>query len=82
MRWAGASLRCSLALAAACARGAVPITGQLLADGAPLLTHLWTTVDIGVAQLQLGTTLLFDIGVYLVVVGMAAAVILPFVEED
>ena len=37
---------------------------------------------IGVAQLQLGTTLLFDIGVYLVVVGMAAAVILPFVEED
>lgn len=64
-------------LAAALASG-VPA----MADGAPLLTHLWTTVDIGVAQLQLGTTLLFDIGVYLVVVGMAAAVILPFVEED
>ena len=53
-----------------------------LVDGAPPLTHLWARFDIGVATLQVGTTLVFDIGVYLVVVGMATAVILPFVEED
>ena len=33
-------------------------------------------------RLQLGTTLIFDVGVYLVVVGMSAAVILPFIDGD
>lgn len=49
--------------------------------GEPLLTHLWTTLDIGIASLDLGTTLVFDVGVYLVVVGMATGVTLPFLEE-
>ena len=49
--------------------------------GEPLLTHLWGRLDLGVVALDLGTTLLFDVGVYLVVVGMATAVTLPFLEE-
>jgi multisubunit Na+/H+ antiporter MnhB subunit len=53
-----------------------------LADGAPLLTHVWTRVDLGVFALDLGTTMIFDVGVYLVVVGMATAVTLPFLEEE
>ena len=49
--------------------------------GEPALTHLWTTLDLGIVVLDLGTTLVFDIGVYLVVVGMATGVTLPFLEE-
>jgi multicomponent Na+:H+ antiporter subunit B len=52
-----------------------------MATGAPLLTHRWVAIDIGPTRLDLGTTLIFDLGVYLVVVGMAAAVILPFLER-
>jgi multicomponent Na+:H+ antiporter subunit B len=52
----------------------------MLAD-APLLTHLWTRLDIGIASMDIGTTLLFDVGVYLVVIGMATGVTLPFLEE-
>lgn len=52
-----------------------------LLAGEPLLTHLWTILDLGIATLPLGTTLIFDLGVYLVVVGMATGVTLPFLEE-
>jgi multicomponent Na+:H+ antiporter subunit B len=52
-----------------------------LVVGEPLLTHLWIGVDLGVVTLPLGTTLVFDVGVYLVVVGMATGVTLPFLEE-
>jgi multicomponent Na+:H+ antiporter subunit B len=65
-----------IGLLAAAASG---VPGMLA--GAPLLTHLWTTLDIGVAALDIGTTLVFDVGVYLVVVGMATGVTLPFLEE-
>jgi multisubunit Na+/H+ antiporter MnhB subunit len=53
-----------------------------LVDGGPLLTQIWATLDTGLLRLQLGTTLIFDVGVYLVVVGMSAAVILPFIDGD
>lgn len=49
--------------------------------GEPMLTHLWATLDLGVVALDVGTTLVFDIGVYLVVIGMATGVTLPFIEE-
>lgn len=65
-----------LGLLAALASG---VPGMLA--GEPLLTHLWGRLDLGVVALDLGTTLLFDVGVYLVVVGMATAVTLPFLEE-
>jgi multicomponent Na+:H+ antiporter subunit B len=47
----------------------------------PLLTHQWGTLALGPVALPLGTTLLFDIGVYLTVTGFALAVVLPFAEE-
>ena len=50
--------------------------------GEPLLTHLWMKLDVGFVVLPLGTTLVFDVGVYLVVVGMATGVTLPFLEEE
>ena len=50
--------------------------------GAPILTHLWGSIELGPVGFALGTTLAFDVGVYLVVVGMAMAVTLPFLEED
>jgi multisubunit Na+/H+ antiporter MnhB subunit len=52
-----------------------------LLAGEPLLTHLWQVLDLGIVTLPLGTTLIFDLGVYLVVVGMATGVTLPFLEE-
>ena len=61
----------------AAAASAVP--GIIAGD--PLLTHVWTKLEIGPIALDLGTTLVFDIGVYLVVVGMATGVTLPFLEE-
>ncbi len=66
-----------LGLAAAFASGL-----PALLDGGPPLTHIWAALDTGVLRLQLGATLIFDVGVYLVVVGMSAAVILPFIDED
>lgn len=32
--------------------------------GLPFLTHLWTTLPLGVAELPLSTVMLFDLGVY------------------
>lgn len=47
----------------------------MLGSGQPFLTQLW------IAGTPLGTALLFDIGVYAVVVGFAAAFLLPFLED-
>lgn len=57
---------------------AVPGGAELLA-GENLLTGRWLTVDF--LDLKLGTPLLFDLGVYLVVVGSALAAILALAEE-
>ncbi len=48
-----------------------------LFGGLPYLTHLWS--DIG--ALKLGTTYLFDLGVFLVVVGAVCAFFLMFADE-
>lgn len=48
----------------------------LLLHAEPLLTHQWLD------GLPIGTAILFDIGVYLVVLGFALAFVLPFVGED
>lgn len=44
------------------------------------LTHRWWLVDIGVA-LPLGTSLVFDLGVYLTVIGTVASIFLSLVED-
>jgi multicomponent Na+:H+ antiporter subunit B len=48
----------------------------------PLMTGLWGQVSVpGVGDLDLGTPLLFDVGVYLAVVGVTLSIILPLAEE-
>ena len=50
--------------------------------GEPFLTGLWTKVPApGGGSLSLGTPLLFDVGVYLVVVGAAQMILLTFAED-
>lgn len=50
--------------------------------GRPLMTSLWVPVPVpGVGDLDLGTPLVFDIGVYLAVLGVTLTIILPLAEE-
>ncbi len=63
------------------------ISGLLpLLWGMPLLTGLWDGAIplhfIGLGNLKLGTPLLFDFGVYLVVIGITMNIVLALVEED
>ena len=48
----------------------------------PYLTGLWTYPTVFGVELHLSTTLLFDIGVYLVVVGAIATASLTLEEEE
>lgn len=51
-------------------------------SGRPLMTGLWGQVFVpGVGDLDLGTPLLFDVGVYLAVVGVTLSIIMPLAEE-
>lgn len=50
-----------------------------LANGSPFLTHQWTFWDNGFG---LGTALLFDIGVYLAVLGAVCAFVAFYLGED
>jgi multicomponent Na+:H+ antiporter subunit B len=53
-----------------------------LAAGRPYLTGLWYQIPLpGGGGLAVGTPLLFDLGVYLLVVGMALLMIFPLAEE-
>jgi multicomponent Na+:H+ antiporter subunit B len=55
-----------------------------LALGLPLLAqrHFWIEPTVpGLGQVALGTPLLFDLGVYLIVVGAALTIILTLAEE-
>jgi multicomponent Na+:H+ antiporter subunit B len=49
---------------------------------APFLTAKWRLIDIpGVGEVHLGTPLLFDLGVYLLVIGATLTIILALDEE-
>ena len=52
-----------------------------LVMGVPFLTGLWVYPKIGEVELALSTTLVFDIGVYLVVVGAITAIALALEER-
>ena len=53
-----------------------------LLSGRPLMTGLWIKARLlGMGELHIGTPLLFDLGVYLVVLGVSLEIILPLVEE-
>jgi multicomponent Na+:H+ antiporter subunit B len=48
----------------------------------PLMTGLWQTLPVpGIGNIDLGTPLLFDVAVYLVVVGVTLTIFLPVAEE-
>ena len=64
-------------LAAALSAGVI----ALIADR-PLFTGLWAKTEVGGAELPLSTVLLFDIGVYFVVVGGVLTMILTLEEEE
>lgn len=56
-----------------------------LVDGAPFLTGLWSDLSVPTfvaGKVKLGTPLIFDIGVYLVVIGITTLMIFSFAEED
>jgi len=54
-----------------------------LLAGRPLLTSLWARVPVpGFGELDVGTPLLFDVGVYLAVVGVTLSIILSLAEEE
>lgn len=50
--------------------------------GEPFMTGQWFELAVGAETLKLGTPLLFDLGVFLVVVGMATIAILWLSEEQ
>lgn len=63
-------------LAAAAASG---IAGWLTSEG--FFVPVWAPMPPQVGQLALGTPLLFDVGVYAVVLGFGATIVLAFAEE-
>ncbi len=50
--------------------------------GSPLMTGVWVELSIGSGGVKLGTPLLFDLGVFLVVTGMVMISILWLAEEE
>jgi len=53
------------------------------AAGNPFLTAVWMTVSVSdLGELPFGTPLLFDLGVYLVVIGVTLTVVLSLLEES
>jgi multicomponent Na+:H+ antiporter subunit B len=49
--------------------------------GEPFLTGHWVTLPV-LGQIKVGTPVLFDLGVYLVVFGVAVQIILSMAEEE
>jgi multicomponent Na+:H+ antiporter subunit B len=52
-----------------------------LFGGEPFMTARWGGIGGGVMHIELGTPLVFDVGVYLVVVGITLVIILSLAEE-
>jgi len=52
-----------------------------LLTGSPFMTGRWTKWDVpGIGTIKIGTPLIFDIGVFLVVVGMVALIVTALTE--
>ncbi|MBX3386366.1 MAG: Na+/H+ antiporter subunit B [Phycisphaeraceae bacterium] len=50
--------------------------------GLPLLTGIWFNLEVpGLKTIKVGTPVIFDIGVYLVVLGVVMAIVLSLLEE-
>jgi hypothetical protein len=44
------------------------------------MTAMWTTVGIGSAALDIGTPLVFDVGVFLAVIGVVLTIVFTLAE--
>jgi len=54
-----------------------------LLSGMPFLTALWTKLHVpGLVHLKVGTPLVFDVGVFLVVIGVVLTVVVALQEEE
>lgn len=53
-----------------------------LLTATPFLTGIWITLPLGFAEIDLSTVMLFDAGVYLVVVGAVTAIALALEEGE
>lgn len=51
-----------------------------VAMGRPFMTALWTNVGIGPASFAIGTPLVFDLGVFLVVIGVVLTIVFRLAE--
>lgn len=49
-------------------------------DGRPFMTAIWTTVTVGTTVLDVGTPLIFDIGVFLTVIGVVLTIVFTLAE--
>jgi hypothetical protein len=51
-----------------------------VALGLPFMTALWTKVGVGPGAIALGTPLVFDIGVFLAVIGVVLTIVFTLVD--
>jgi multisubunit Na+/H+ antiporter MnhB subunit len=51
-----------------------------VALGRPFMTALWTSVGVGPAAIDLGTPLLFDLGVFLAVIGVVLTIVFSLAD--
>jgi multicomponent Na+:H+ antiporter subunit B len=70
----------SRSLAAAGLLVALTAGGLGLSSGKPLLTGLWLETPLPVLG-KVGTPILFDAGVFLLVVGVVLTILFPLLEE-
>ena len=52
-----------------------------VALGQPFMTSIWTTIALGSTELDVGTPLLFDIGVFLAVIGVVLTIVFTLAES-
>ena len=48
--------------------------------GQPFMTSMWTTIALGLTELDIGTPLIFDIGVFLAVIGVVLTIVFTLAE--
>ena len=48
--------------------------------GQPFMTSMWTTISLGSTELDVGTPLVFDIGVFLAVIGVVLTIVFTLAE--
>lgn len=66
-----------IGLCVALASATLPVVG-----GEPFFASLWIELEVGsLGKVELGTPLLFDVGVYLVVMAITLFFVLPLAEE-